>query len=73
MTREEMDRIMGVEGKELWIPEYDYGEEISDEENEELTRLLESLTPDDLETVRIERVSLADPTHTEILYLKEDI
>lgn len=73
MTREEMDKIMGVEDKELWVPDYDYGEEISDEENEELTMLLESLTEDDLETVRIERVRLSDPTHTEILYLKEDI
>lgn len=55
MTREEMDRILGVEGKEIWQPDYDYGE-MSEEENEELTRLLESLTEDDLQPARDEIV-----------------
>ncbi|MBQ9629553.1 MAG: hypothetical protein IJR43_09875 [Synergistaceae bacterium] len=55
MTREEMDRILGVEGKEIWEPDYDYGE-MSEEENEELTRLLESLTEDDLKVARIDIV-----------------
>ena len=56
MTREEMDRILGVEGKEIWQPDYDYGE-MSEEENEELTRLLESLTEDDLKVAMIEVVN----------------
>lgn len=72
MTAEEFKKFVGFDPSKVWEPDYDYGE-ISDEENEELTHLLESLTPDDLETVRIERVSLKDPTKTEILYLKEDI
>ncbi len=55
MTREEMDKILGVEGKEVWQPDYDYGE-MSEEENEELTKLLESLTEDDLKIAMIEVV-----------------
>lgn len=64
MTREEMDRILGVEGKEIWQPDYDYGDEISEEENEELTRLLESLTEDDLKIAKREIYHV--PTHSVI-------
>ena len=70
MTREEMDKILGVEGKEIWQPDYDYGE-ISEEENEELTRILESLTPEDLETVRIDRVSRSYPYESITIYEKD--
>lgn len=47
MTAEEMNRILGVDPSKVWMPDYDFGE-ISEEENEELTHLLESLTEDDL-------------------------
>jgi hypothetical protein len=72
MTREEMDRILGVEGKEIWQPDYDYGE-MSEEENEELTRLLESLTEDDLQPGEIVRVNRYDPSDRKVIYVNEAI
>lgn len=62
MTREEMDRILGINPKDVWVPDFDYGEEISEEENEELTRLLESLTEDDLQIAKREIYHV--PTHS---------
>ena len=73
MTREEMDRILGVEGKEIWQPEgYDPGY-VSDEENEELTRILESLTEDDLQTAEIVRINRYDPSDRKVIYRNEAI
>ena len=72
MTREEMDRILGVNPDNVWVPDYDYGE-ISEEENEELTQILESLTEDDLQIARIELVNRFDPTITKVLYVDENI
>lgn len=72
MTREEMDRILGVEGKEIWQPDYDPGY-VSDEENEELTRLLESLTEDDLQTAEIVRVNRWNPSDRKVIYVNEAI
>ena len=33
MTAEEMNRIKGIDPADVWVPDFDYGEEISDEEN----------------------------------------
>lgn len=74
MTREEMDRILGVEGKEIWQPDYDYDPGyVSDEENEELTRILESLTEDDLQPGEIVRVNRYDPSDRKVIYVNEAI
>lgn len=67
-----MDRILGVDPNNVWMPDYDYGE-ISEEENEELTQILESLTEDDLQTARIELVNRFDPTITKVIYVNENI
>lgn len=68
MTREEMDKILGVDPKNAWVPDYDYDPGyVSDEENEELTQILESLTEDDLQIARTEIVSLKDGRVKEVI------
>ncbi|MBQ7217234.1 MAG: hypothetical protein IJS39_14760 [Synergistaceae bacterium] len=71
MTIEEMNRIKGFDPADVWEPEYDPGY-VSDEENEEITQLLEGLTEDDLKTAMIVERKLSDPTYRKIIYKDED-
>ena len=73
MTAEEMNRIKGIDPADVWVPDFDYGEEISDEENEELTKILESLTEDDLQTAMIVERNLKDPSYRKVIYVNEDL
>lgn len=57
MTIEEINKILGVTPENVWKPDYDYDPGyVSDEENEELTKILESLTEDDLQTAEIRTI-----------------
>ncbi|MBQ9433723.1 MAG: hypothetical protein IJU26_05845 [Synergistaceae bacterium] len=71
MTIEEMNRIKGFDSADVWEPEYDPGY-VSDEENEEITQILESLTEDDLKTAMIVERKLNDPSYRKIIYKDED-
>ena len=71
MTPEEMNKILGINPEDIWVPDFDYGEEISEEENEELTKILESLTEDDLQTAEIVRVNRWDPSDRKVIYRNE--
>lgn len=72
MTIEEMNRISGFDPAKVWEPDYDPGY-VSDEENEEITRILESLTEDDLKTAMIVERNLKDPSYRKIIYINEDL
>lgn len=57
MKIEEINRLTGFDPKKAWKPEgYDPGY-VSDEENEELGRILESMTEDDWKIGMIEVVN----------------
>ncbi len=55
MKIEEINKILGFNPENAWKPDYHPGY-VSDEENEEIIQLLESLTEDDLQTARTEIV-----------------
>ncbi len=74
MTPEEMNKILGINPEDIWVPDYDYDPGyVSDEENEELTKILESLTEDDLQTAEIVRVNRWDPSDRRVIYRNEAI
>ena len=72
MTIEEINKINGFDPSKVWKPDYDPGY-VSDEENEEITQLLESLTEDDLKTAMIVERKLSDPSYRKIIYLDKDL
>ncbi len=69
MKIEEVLKILAKDGEPMELDlGYDPGY-VSDEENEEIIHALEQLTEDDLQTARIERVSLKDGRVKEVTIL----